>query len=81
MCRVEVKEDKKLDKYQDFARELKKLWCMKMIVIPIVVDAFETVSKNPEKRLDELEIRGRIEFIMATAPLKLGRILRKVLGA
>ena len=36
--------------------------------------------KNLEKRLNGLEIRGRIETIQSTALLKLARILRRVLG-
>ena len=44
-----------------------------------VVKAFETVPKNPAKRLGEVEIRGRTETIRATALLKLTRIFRKVL--
>ena len=50
-----------------------------MIVIQIVVGAFETVAKNLEKRLDKLKTRGRIETIHITALLKLTRILKKVL--
>ena len=35
--------------------------------------------QEPEKRLDELEIRGRIETILATTELKLLGIPRRVL--
>ena len=34
---------------------------MKVTVIPVVVRALGIVPKNLEKRLDELEIRGRIK--------------------
>ena len=34
----------KKDKYHDLARELKKLWNMKVTIIPIVIGAFGTVT-------------------------------------
>ena len=42
---------KKVDKYMDLARELKKLWNMKVIVITIVVSVPGTFLKDLEKRL------------------------------
>ena len=39
---VKLKESEKKDKYQDLARELKKLWDMKMTIIPIVIGALGT---------------------------------------
>ena len=74
--RVKVK-DEKLDRYLDLARELKKLWNIKVMVIPIIVGVLETVLKNMEKKLDELEIRGRIKTIQTTAGLKSARTLRR----
>ena len=72
-----VKESKKLNKYLDLARELKKLWNMEVTVTSVIVG---TISKNQEKKsLDELEIRGRIETIQNTSLLKSVRILRRVL--
>ena len=50
-----------------------------MKVIPIVVGALETVPINLEKRLGDLEIRGRIETIQTTALLQSARIPRRVL--
>ena len=42
----------------DLARELKKLWNMKVTVIPIVIDALGTITKGFVHRLEDLEIRG-----------------------
>ena len=39
-CRVEIEECKKIDKHLDLARELKRLWNMRMIVIPVVVETW-----------------------------------------
>ena len=44
--RIKLKESKKKDMYLEFARELKKLWNMKVTVIPIVIGAFGTVTKG-----------------------------------
>ena len=49
---------------------------MKVIVILILDRALGTASKNMEKRLDELEIRGKTETIQTTALLKSAKILR-----
>ena len=75
-CKVKIK-GKKLDKYLNLARELKKLW--NMMVIPIVVEAFGTVPKNLEKGQGELEIRGRIETSQTPTLLKSARIFWRVL--
>ena len=44
--RIKLKECEKKDKYLDLARELKKLWNMKVTIIPIVIGAFGTVTKG-----------------------------------
>ena len=42
--RVEVKENEKVQKYQDLARELRKLWQVK--VVPVVVGALGTIPRR-----------------------------------
>ena len=44
------------DKYLELARELKKLWNMKVTIIPIVIAAFDTVTKGLLKGLEDLEV-------------------------
>ena len=51
---MELKECEKRDKYYDFARELKKLWNMKVTIIPIVIGAIGTVTKGLLKGLENL---------------------------
>ena len=51
--RMKEKEDKKLDKYLDLARELRKLWNMEVTVITIVVRTHETIPESLEKILNE----------------------------
>ena len=41
----------KQKKFSDLARELKKLWNMKMMVIPILIVAFGTVTKGLKRDL------------------------------
>ena len=65
--------------YLDLARELKKPWNMKVIIIPIVIGAFGAVTKGLLKGLEDLEVGGRVETIQTTALLKTARILRRVL--
>ena len=47
--RIKIRESKKIDKYSYFARELKKLWNIRVTVIPIVVGALRMVPKSLEK--------------------------------
>ena len=52
-----------------------------MVVIPIVVGAPGTVLQGFEKRLEELEFKGRIDHIQITALLRSARILKRVLAS
>ena len=44
--RVNLKESEMNDKYFDLARELKELWNMKETLIPIIIGALDTVTKD-----------------------------------
>ena len=77
--RIKLKECEKRGGYLDLARELKKLWNMKVTIIPFVIDAFDTVTEGLLKGLEDLEVGGRVETIQKTALLKTARILRRVL--
>ena len=46
--KVKIKETDKINRYGDLAREQKKLWNIRMMVIPIVAGAFGKVSKDLE---------------------------------
>ena len=70
--RIKLKECEKRDKYLDFARELKKLWNMKVTIVPILI-------KGLLKGLEDLEVGGRVETTQTTVLLKTARILRRVL--
>ena len=57
--RIKLKESEKKNKYHDLARELKKLWNMKVTFIPIVIRAFGTVTIGLLKGLEDLELGRR----------------------
>ena len=68
-----------MNKYLDLVREQKnKQWNMKVSVIATVVNVPGMVPKGLEKRLEELETRGRIETIQTTVLLRPARILKRV---
>ena len=77
--RKNLKECKKKDKYLDLARELKKLWNMKVTIVPIMIGAFGTITKGLLKDLENLEVGGRVQTIQMTVLLRTARILRRVL--
>ena len=77
--RINLKKSEKKDKYLDIARELKKLWNMKVRIVPIVIGALATITKGLLKDLEDLEVGGREEIIQTTALLRTARILRRVL--
>ena len=43
---VKMKKSEKKDKYLDLAEQLKKMWNMKITVIPFVVGALGTITKT-----------------------------------
>ena len=50
---------------------------MKVTIVPIVIGAFETVTKGFLKGLEDLEVG--VETIQTIALLKTARILRRIL--
>ena len=71
--RINLKESEKKDTYLDLARELKKLWNMKVTIVPIVIGALGTITKGLLKGLKDLEVGGRVETIQTTALLRNGQ--------
>ena len=52
--RIKLKDSEKKDNYLDLARELKKLWNMKVTIIPLMIGVFGTVTKGLLKVLGDL---------------------------
>ena len=76
--RVKLKVSEKKDKYLDLARELKKLWNMKVMAIRIVIGALGAVPKGLIRGQESLEIRRQDETIQTTASLRSAIIQRSV---
>ena len=76
--RINLKKNEKKDKYLKLARELKKLWNMKVTIVLIVIGALGTITKGLLKGLEDLEVGGWVETIQTTVLLRTGRILRRV---
>ena len=77
--RINVNESEKKDTYLDLARELKKLWNMRVTIVQVVIGALGTITKGLLKGLEDLEIGGQVETIQTTALLRNARNLRRVL--
>ena len=77
--RVDDKEVEKIEKYLDLARELKKVWNMKVTVVPLVVGALGTPAKALEKRLKTIGIETKITELQKAIMIHTSRILRKVI--
>ena len=78
--RVRAKEDEKVEKYQDLAREVRKMWGVRIKVIPIVVGALGTMSLKLKENLSTIGVDTSItELIQRSVLLGSARILRKVL--
>ena len=77
--RVDDKEVEKIEKYLDLARELKKVWNMKVTVVPLVVEALGTLAEALEKRLKTIGIETKITELQKTVLIHTSRILQKVL--
>ena len=79
--RVGDKEREKIEKYSFLKDEIARLWQMKKVVlIPIVVGALETITTKFENYIESLGIEIRIEHVQKSALLRTPRITRKVLS-
>ena len=77
--RVKIKENEKRNKYSHIVREQKKLWNMKLTVIPVVIGALGTIPKGLIRDLEASEIGERAETIQTEELLRSDRILKRVM--
>ena len=52
---------------------------MKVTIVPIVIGAFDVITKDLLKVQENLKVDGQVETIQMTALLRTARILRRVL--
>ena len=72
---VELKEKEKIDKYQDQAKELRKLWKVKKRVVPVVIGALRTIPKGLVGQRESIGVNLDVAQIQKTALLRTVRIL------
>ena len=78
--RVKDKELEKIEKYQRFREEIRKLWKLKKVtLVPVVIGALRAVSDKFDKHIEKLGTTIRLKVIQKTALLGTVRPLRKVL--
>jgi len=65
-----------MDRYEDSARELTRLWKVETKVIPTVVGALVTVAKGLEKNLKKAGSNVTVELLQKAALLGTLQILR-----
>ena len=75
------KEKEKIEKYSLLKDEIARLCQMKkVVVIPIVVGALQTIRTKFEEHIESLGIDIRIEQVQKSALLGTARVIRKVLS-
>ena len=70
---------KESQKYQDLAREIKRIWKTGTKVVPVVVGVLGSVSMKLTGHLEQLGIKDRTRTMQKSALLGSAHILRKVL--
>ena len=76
---ITQKESEKYEKYQDLAREIKRIWKTGTKVVSVVVGVLGSVSKKLAGHLEQLGIKDRTRTMQKSALLGSAHILRKVL--
>ena len=67
-----------MEKYQDLGRDLKKIWNIKVEIIPLVVGSLCAIPKQFGNRLKQIGITVGTAQVQKTVLLEMARILRKV---
>ena len=75
--RIEEKEKYKIEKYQDFGRELQKIWNVKVKIITLVIGSLGATPKQFSNRLKQLSITARTTQVQKRVLLGTARILTK----
>ena len=67
--RVSENEDKKVEKYQDLAREIRTMWDLRTEVILVVMGALGSVPMNLENNLKVIDAKISVKVIQKCALL------------
>ena len=77
--KTQLKEDEKIEKYEDLRREISKLWGLQTTVFPIIIGALDTITDCLTFLLAMVRVSFSFETIQKSALLGSAHILRKVL--
>ena len=78
--RVKTKELEKVERYQDLKREIGRIWeCRNVCVVPIVIGALGTLSKNFSSWAAKIEVEEKIDMMQKACVLGTAKIIRNVL--
>ena len=77
--RLNTKELEKMEHYQDLAQELRKIWKLKVKVIPLGIVAQGTTPITLGNWIKEIDTETQITQLQKTVFLHTAQILRKVL--
>ena len=75
-----VKMAEKLSKYKDLEIEIRKMWQLKTIIVPIVIGALGLIKKDLKRYLSEIPAGINITEIQKISLLESAHILRKILS-
>jgi enolase len=73
------KEAEKIPKYKELTIEIQRMWNVKTNVIPVIIGANGTISKQFRKYLSNISGKHEIKKLKKTAILGTAHTLRKVL--
>ena len=77
---VVSKEAEKMLKYKDLAIEVSRMWHTSVTVVPVIVGALGTTSKEHEKWIEEIPGNASVVEIQRSVLYGSAHILRRVLG-
>ena len=71
------KESEKYEKYQDLARENKRIWKSRTEVVPVAVGALSSKSKKLARHMEQLGIEDQTRTMQKLALFGLAHFLEK----
>ena len=83
-ARIRERERTKIEKYTDLKYELLKVRkgeMTKVLILPVIIGALGTMTKNVQDNLDKLKIDNRVVDLQKIRLLGTSRVLRKVLDS
>ena len=78
--RIELKEQEKLDNYNELRQEVRMTWNLsQVVVVPVVIGALGVTSKRLKDWLEKLNIKSSIALLEKAALLGTATIVSQVL--